>query len=264
MSILFSDPQCISAAEALRHARTTGTTIAPISVAYGIKGLDAAYAVAAINHQERSHAGARLVGMKIGLTSQAVQKQLGVSQPDFGVLFDDMEYLNGSSVPMNRLIQPKAEAEVAFIIGCDLLCEQPTWGEFINSVAYALPAIEVVDSAITDWRIALEDTVADNASCGVYVLGDQPVALGQIDLVNVAMQMSLNGSVVSIGSGAACLGHPLRAAFWLARTMVERGMALRAGQVILSGALVLMVSVTKGDYLNVTLGALGIVSCQIG
>ena len=106
--------------------------------------------------------------------------------------------------------------------------------------------------------------MADNASCGVYVLGDQPVALGQIDLVNVAMQMSLNGSVVSIGSGAACLGHPLRAAFWLARTMVERGMALRAGQVILSGALGPMVSVTKGDYLNVTLGALGIVSCQIG
>ena len=123
-----------------------------------------------------------MVGKKVGLTSRSVQQQLGVDQPDFGVLFDDMEFLSGADIPMQRLMQPKVEAEVAFVVGQDLCHAQPSWAQFLRVIAYALPAIEIVDSAIADWKISLVDTVADNASCGLYVLGDQPVALGALSL----------------------------------------------------------------------------------
>ena len=153
--------------------------------------------------------------------------------------------------------------QVRFVVGSDLAGETPSWGEFLASIAYALPAIEIVDSAITDWKISLVDTVADNASCGLYVLGDQPVMLGALSLGEIGMQMSKNGRVVSVGTGAACLGHPLRAAFWLARTMAERGQGLRAGEVILSGALGPMVPVMAGDFVHAQIGALGTVSCRM-
>ncbi len=130
-------------------------------------------------------------------------------------------------------------------------------------IAYALPAIEIVDSAIADWKISLVDTVADNASCGLYVLGDQPVALGALSLAELGMRMTRNGVVVSVGSGAACMGHPLRAAYWLARTMVARGQGLKAGEVIPSGALGPMVPVAAGDAVEVCLGALGSVTCHL-
>jgi 2-keto-4-pentenoate hydratase len=139
----------------------------------------------------------------------------------------------------------------------------PTWGEFLNAVACALPAIEIVDSAIADWKISLVDTVADNASCGLYVLGNQPVSPGALDLAAIGMQMRVNGRTVSVGTGAACLGHPLRAAYWLARTMARRGQSLRAGEVILSGALGPMVPVQAGDLVQVELGALGRVACRM-
>ena len=251
------------AAFALRDARATRRTIGPISVSHGIAGLAAAYAVAEVNTRARLDAGRRVVGKKVGLTSKAVQTQLGVDQPDFGILFDDMEVLNGQDVPTSRLIQPKVEAEVAFIVGKDVLGQSPSWSEFIACIAYALPAIEIVDSAITDWKITLVDTVADNASSALYVLGDQPVALGALSLGDIGMQMSKAGQVVSIGTGAACLGHPLRAAYWLARTMAERGQGLRAGEVILSGALGPMVPVVAGDLIHAQIGALGTVSCRM-
>jgi 2-keto-4-pentenoate hydratase len=201
--------------------------------------------------------------MKVGLTSKAVQQQLGVDQPDFGILFDDMEFLNGQDIPMSRLIQPKVEAEVAFVMGRDLDVQAPSYAEFLSSVAFALPAIEVVDSVIADWKITLVDTVADNASSGLFVLGDQPITLGGLSLGEIGMTMDKNGQQVSIGTGAACLGHPLRAAFWLARTMAARGTHLRAGQVILSGALGPMVPVGAGDLITVRIGALGTVSCRL-
>jgi 2-keto-4-pentenoate hydratase len=217
------------AAAALRHARATREPIAPISMAYDIVGLDSAYDVAAINAAARVAEGRRIVGKKIGLTSRAVQQQLGVEQPDFGVLFDDMELLNGDEVPMRRLLQPKAEAEVAFVVGTDL-DRDPSWAQFVRAIAYALPAIEVVDSAIADWKISLVDTVADNASCGLYVLGDEPVALGALPLRELGMCMTRNGQLASVGGSAACLGHPLRAAYWLARTMAARGQGLKAAR----------------------------------
>lgn len=252
-----------AAAKALREARAHRRPIAPISQTHGIAGLADAYAVAELNTQACLAAGARIVGMKVGLTSKAVQAQLGVDQPDFGVLFDDMEYLHGQDVPAARLLQPKVEAEVAFVIGRDLPDTAPSWSAFLACVSHALPALEIVDSAIADWKISLVDTVADNASCGLYVLGDQPVALGSVALGDLGMQMTRNGQVASLGTGAACLGHPLRAAYWLACTMAARGQRLRAGDVILSGALGPMVPITAGDLIHAHLGALGSVACRL-
>ena len=251
------------AAEALAQARASRHPIPPVSASHGISGLDAAYAVAEINTRVRLESGRRIVGLKVGLTSRAVQQQLGVDQPDFGILFDDMEFLNGQEVPMARLLQPKVEAEVAFVVGRDIVGASPTYSEFLGCLSHALPAIEIVDSAIADWKISLADTVADNASSGLYVLGDQPVQLGALSLGEIGMQMTKNGQPVSIGSGAACLGHPLRAAYWLARTMAGRGQGLRQGQVILSGALGPMVPVAAGDLVQANLGALGEVSCRM-
>lgn len=251
-----------AAARALRESRGSRTPIPPISTTAGIAGLAEAYAVAAINTQERILAGARVVGKKIGLTSAAVQKQLGVDQPDFGVLFDDMELLNGSEVPSGRLMQPRIEAEVAFVVGRDLSGAAPTYGEFVACLAFCFPALEIVDSAIADWKITLVDTVADNASCGLYILGDQPVSVGALQLADLSMTMTKNGTTVSTGNGSACMGHPLRAAYWLARTMAAQGEGLRAGEVILSGALGPMVTLSAGDEIRAEIGALGSVACR--
>lgn len=251
------------AAAALMQARRTRAPIAQISQTFGIQTLAAAYEVAEVNTRLQLQTGRRILGKKVGLTSRAVQQQLGVDQPDFGILFDDMEYLNAQEVPMARLIQPKVEAEIAFVMERDITGGMPSWAEFLACVAYALPAIEIVDSAIVDWKITLVDTVADNASSGLYVLGDQPVAIGGLSLGDVGMHMSKNSQTVSIGTGAACLGHPLRAAFWLARTMAERGQGLKAGEVIMSGALGPMVPVGAGDLVQAHIGALGQVSCRM-
>jgi len=250
-------------AKVLRTARATRTPIAPVSSTHGIEGLEAAYAVADLNTQARLAEGQRIVGLKVGLTSKAVQEQLGVDQPDFGVLFDDMEYLSGQDVPTNRLMQPKIEAEIAFVVGSDLAGTTPSYAEFLACLVYALPALEIVDSAIADWNIRLVDTVADNASCGVYVLGDQPVLLGQLSLGDLGMCLTKNGTTASVGTGSACLGHPLRAAYWLACVMAARGQGLKAGQVILSGALGPMVPVAAGDHIHAQIGALGSVSCRM-
>jgi len=252
-----------SAAIALREARADRRPIGPVSTGFDVQGLEAAYAVAGLNTQARLASGARIVGKKVGLTSKAVQQQLGVDQPDFGVLFDDMEFLSGQEVDTKLLMQPKVEAEVAFVVGRDLTGKTPSWSEFIGSMAYALPALEIVDSAIADWKISLVDTVADNASCGVYVLGDQPVAIGALALGEIGMQMTRNGQVISVGTGAACLGHPLRAAYWLARKMAELGAELRAGEVILSGALGPMVPIAAGESIHADLGPLGSVACRM-
>ena len=251
------------AADALRAARESRTPIDQISKKFGIDNMDSAYQVAAINTQHRLENGERIIGKKVGLTSKAVQKQLGVDQPDFGVLFENMEYLDGSDIPLSRLIQPKAEAEVAFVVGKNITHKNPTWSEFVNAIEYALPAIEIVDSAIEDWKLTLADTVADNASCGVYVLGNQPVSLGNLSLGELGMKMECNGEVVSVGSGVACLGHPLRAAYWLAQMMTSREEGLYEGEIILSGALGPMIPLVSGNIIQADMGPLGTVSCRI-
>lgn len=195
--------------------------------------------------------------------SAAEAQQLGVHQTDFGLLFHDTEYLDSDDISSDRLIQPKIEAEIAFIVGRDLRTPNPSYGEFVASLAYAVPAIEMVDSAIKDWKITLADTVADNASSGLFVLGNQPRSLGHCELGEVGMQLDINGITVSVGGGAACLGHPLRAAYWLARVMAARGDGLCAGEVILSGALGPMASVQPSDLIHARIGGLGSVGCRL-
>lgn len=250
------------AARALRSARMQRRTIARISEHFGIEGADAAYQVARLNIKADLAQGRRISGKKIGLTSRAVQQQLGVDQPDFGVLFADMELLDGQLLDTTRLIQPKAEGEVAFVMGRDLDDEQLTWARFLRGIEYLLPAIEIVDSAIDDWKITLVDTIADNASCGMYVLGLEPRRLADVELGGLGMDLRQNGCTASVGSGAACLGHPLLAVHWLARTMAARGEPLKAGDVVLSGALGPMVSLRQGDALDLEIAGLGRVRTQ--
>jgi len=251
------------AAAALREARLSRRQIAPIAATYDVASIDEAYAVAALNTATRVAEGRRVVGRKIGLTAESVQRQLGVDQPDFGVLFDDMEFLDRDLVPTARLMQPKVEAEIAFALGRDLEARRvPSWSEFVTAIDYALPAIEVVDSAIADWKIGIVDTVADNASAGLYVLGDQPVALGTFQLATVEVVLSCNGTAVSQGRGSACLGHPLRAAHRLACEMARRGEVMRAGEVILSGALGPTAAVKSGDLIEADFGGFGRVTCR--
>lgn len=258
-----TDNKFYAAAQTIRHARETGQSIARISENFNIQNMQEAYAVARLNTETNIANGRRIVGKKIGLTSKAVQAQLGVDQPDFGMLFDDMEYLDQDQIPSARLLQPKAEAEVAFIVGKDFPAHRPSWTEFLSCMGHALAAIEIVDSVIEHWNISLVDTIADNASCGLYVLSQQPIALTDVNFVELPMQLLKNGEVVSTGQGAACLGNPLRATWWLACTMAEQGQSLKAGEVILSGALGPMVSIQKGDVLEAQIGALGTVCCEL-
>ncbi|MCW2248496.1 2-keto-4-pentenoate hydratase [Azospirillum fermentarium] len=245
------------AADRLWAAHGSGTPCGPLAGLLAPGDVDAAYAVQEINTRRWLDQGRVPAGRKIGLTSLAVQTQLGVDQPDYGMLFTDMAVPDGEAIPRRRLIQPKAEAEVAFVLGRDLTSEHITLADVIRAVEFALPAIEVVDSRIRDWKITITDTVADNASSGLYVLGGPPRRLDGLDLYGCAMEMDSGGTVVSSGTGAACLGHPLNAVLWLARVMVRAGRPLKAGDTVLSGALGPMVPVTWGSVVEARIQGLG-------
>lgn len=240
---------------ALNQAECSNTAIPPIYDDLGGShaDLDIAYGVQEINTQRALSEGRRLVGRKIGLTSTVVQTQLGVNQPDFGMLFADMAYRDGESIAFSGLIQPKVEAEIALVLKHDLKKNQHTFADLIHATDYALAAIEVVDSRIEDWKISLIDTVADNASAAAFVLGSQAVQLDQLDLINCKMTMTRAGVIVSQGMGSACLGNPLNAAVWLADEMVRRGRPLLAKDIILTGALGPMVVVNPGDEFQVNI-----------
>jgi len=248
-------------ADALVAAARDRAPIAPIAASLGANaGLDAAYAVQDRITEDALAAGRRLVGRKIGLTSAAVQAQMGVGQPDYGVLFADMEFGDGDEIPAGRLIQPKVEAEIALVLDRDLPDADTTPSELQRAVAYAVPAMEIVDSRIRDWKIGILDTVADNASSGLYVLGGRPVKLSDFDIRLCGMVMETGGQPVSFGAGAACMGNPMNAALWLVRKMAQIGRPMVAGDVILSGALGPMVQATPGADFRVRIEGLGAVS----
>ncbi|MBU9618567.1 2-keto-4-pentenoate hydratase [Burkholderia multivorans] len=246
-------------ADRLRRAERTGDFIEPLHRTNAGLSIDDAYAIQQINIQQRINEGSRRVGCKIGLTSAAVQKQLGVDQPDFGVLLDDMAYGNQETVPWSVLSQPKIEAEVAFVMGRDIASDKPGHLDLLNAIEYVLPALEIVGSRIRDWEIGIVDTIADNASSSAFVLGNRPVKLSDVDLRLCGMVTERCGEVVSLGVGAACMGHPVNALVWLARTMAARGVPLRAGDVVLSGALGPMVNVRPGDVFETQIQGLGAV-----
>lgn len=251
------------AAAMLRTAAQTHDFIEPLTGTFDGLTADDAYAIQKINTALKVQAGARIVGAKIGLTSPAVQRQLGVDQPDYGVLFDDMAFPEGLPIPFSALHQPKVEAEVAFVLRRDLDLLHPTIVDVINAIDYALPALEIVGSRIAGWRIRLADTVADNASSAGFVLGSSPRRLRDIDLRGLQMSMTCDqGQEVSRGSGDACLGSPLNAVVWLARTLARNGSPLRAGDLVLSGALGPMVPVEPGRTYTARLDGLGSVSAR--
>lgn len=251
-------------AKRLRDAYATGQATSPIREALPDATVAHAYAIQAENTEHWLREGRVLVGAKIGLTAKAVQKQLGVDQPDFGSLFADMAVEDGGTVPVGKLLQPKVEAEIAFILSRSPDVTKLTVSELMDSIAYALPAIEIVDSRIANWSIGIVDTIADNASSGLFVLGSKAVPLSEIDLRLCGMVLEKNGDQASFGAGAACLGNPLHALGWLARTMAGIGRPLAAGDVILSGALGPMVAVAPGDYVETRIEGLGSVSVRFG
>lgn len=246
-----------AAADRLHAAATTGTPTAPIRDLIAANDVAAAYAIQKINTERALADGRRLVGRKIGLTSLAVQKQLGVGQPDYGMLFADMARPEALDISLADVMQPKVEAEIAFVLGRDLDGEQLTVADLFRAIDFAVPAIEIVGSRIANWDIRITDTIADNASSGLYVLGSRPVRLGDFDMRLCGMVMEKAGEPVSVGAGAACMGSPLNATLWLAQVMAKAGYPMRAGGTILSGALGPMVPVGPGDVFDVAIEGLG-------
>ena len=244
----------------LRQAQATKTPISPLRDDIGEHNEELAYAIQQVNTNHKLVDGARIVGKKIGLTSIKVQEQFGISTPDFGILFDDMEVLNGLSLPISEVMQPKIEGELAFVLGGSLDNDKLTIVDIINSIDYVLPSLEIVGSRIDNWNIRIADTVADNASASHYVLGHTPKMLDDIDIVNCKMNMTINGELKSSGSGKDCLGSPLNAVLWLARKMQAVGQPLQAGELILSGSLGPMVVVNAGDHVDAEFEGLGSLS----
>ncbi|WP_439664334.1 2-keto-4-pentenoate hydratase [Lentzea sp. HUAS TT2] len=248
--------EVLIAAERLATAAREKVPCAPVR---DLIGEAEAYAVQQHNVARRVADGAVVVGRKIGLTSPAVQRQLGVDRPDFGVLLDDMAYEDGDELPVSGLLQPKIEAELAFVLRADLT-EGPFDEEVVaRAVGHVTASLEIVDSRISGWDITFADTVADNASSGLFVLGTDQVELGEVVPKDVEMVLSVNGVERSTGTGAACLGDPLTALAWLATTAADLGAPLKAGDVVLSGALGPMVAIEAGDQVEATITGLGTV-----
>jgi 2-keto-4-pentenoate hydratase len=246
-----------TAADRLDRAARTHVPAPPVRDVLGSTDVGAAYAVQRELIGRRTAGGTRVVGRKIGLTSLAVQRQLGVDQPDFGVLLADMQLDDAGSVPVDALLQPKVEAEVAFVLSKDL-DEGLDLDVVRGAVGHAVAALEIVDSRVADWDITIVDTIADNGSSALFVLGSQQVSIGSFEPRDVEMTLSSDGEVVS--KGAACLGDPLEAVLWLARTAQSQGDPLRAGDIVLSGALGPMVPVTRGSTFRAEISRLGSVS----
>lgn len=260
------DEPHLALAELLWQASATRQPVPPLRDAAVRLNLpttaENAYAIQRINRDRRIRGGDRVVGRKIGLTARSVQQQLGVDSPDFGNLWAGTYYGDGDEVPMTGLIQPKVEAEVALVLGRDVTTLEPTVADIIRATDFALAALEIVDSRIADWKIGLFDTIADNASAAAFVLGGDPMPLHGLAMRDAAMTMTRNAEVVSTGSGSACLGHPMNAAVWLARALARMGDPLRAGDILLTGALGPMVPARAGDSFEARIDGLGAVSVR--
>ncbi|MDR2298307.1 MAG: fumarylacetoacetate hydrolase family protein [Comamonas sp.] len=245
--------------DALRSAKT----LAPLTDSHPEMTVEQAYHISLHMLRLREAAGERVIGKKIGVTSKPVQDMLNVHQPDFGFLTDSMQYEDGATVSLKKagLIQPKAEGEIAFMLKKDLQGPGVTREDVLAATEWVAPCFEIVDSRIDDWKIRIQDTVADNASCGVFVIGRQHTDPRSLDLAAAAMQMSKNGQPAGTGLGSAVQGHPAEAVAWLANTLGAFGIPFKAGEVILSGSLAPLVPAVAGDRFEMAITGLG--SCSI-
>lgn len=257
----FNEQNVRRLADEIYNAWRHGAPIDPLTDNHPKITIADAYAIQRMVVDSRVAAGEKIVGKKIGVTSKAVMSMLGVYEPDFGYLLDGMAYGTRQTIEAASLIQPKAEGEIAFLLKSDLMGPGVTSADVLRATEGVMPCFEIVDSRIKDWKIKIQDTVADNASCGVFVLGDALIDPREFDFQFCGMVLELNGEVVATGAGAAALGSPVNAVAWLANTLGRLGTPLKAGEVILSGALAAMAPVKAGDNLRMTIGGLG--GCSI-
>jgi 2-oxopent-4-enoate/cis-2-oxohex-4-enoate hydratase len=242
----------------LYAALRSRNTVAPITERVADVTIDDAYRISQRMLERRLSDGEKVVGKKIGVTSKAVQSMLDVHQPDFGFLTDAMMFDDGAAIPVGSLlIQPRAEGEIAFILAHDLAGPGITEADVLAATRCVRPCFEIVDSRVRDWKIRIEDTVADNASSGVFVLGADEVDPKTVDLLGCRIVVTKNGAKLSEGVGAAALGSPAYAVAWLANTMSSFGAPLRTGEVILSGSLVPLEPVRAGDRMSLVIDGIG-------
>lgn len=247
----------------LYRALRTREPVAPLSERAPGLAIDDAYAISLALLARRQADGERIVGKKIGLTSRAVQEMLKVDQPDFGYLTDRMQCAAGRPIPIGReLIQPRAEGEIAFVLERDLAGPGVTNADVLRATAGVKACFEIVDSRIRDWKIKIEDTIADNASCGLFMVADTLVDPRTVDLTTCGMVLWKNGELVATGAGAAALGSPINAVAWLANALGRFGVALEAGEIILSGSLVPLIPIAPGDTMELAVGGIGRLAAQ--
>ena len=249
-------------AETLAEAENTRNGTVPLTSIDTALTVKEAYYIQLENIQRKIEQGHIIVGKKIGLTSLAMQKLLGVDEPDYGHLLDGMVVENGGQINVEQVLQPKVEAEIAFILKKELRGPNLTALDVLQATDYVVPALEIVDSRIKDWKIKLADTVADNASSGFYVLGGKPTRIEDIDLELIGMVLTKNGELVNTGVGAAALGNPAKCVAWLANKLAEFDISLKAGEVILSGALSAAEAAQKGDTFTARFAHIGQVSVR--
>lgn len=256
--VLVTDLDALAAV--LTQAYASRTPVPPLTQTCDGLTVADAYAIQQIQVRRRLSAGARIAGYKVGLTSDAMRRQLGVSEPDFGHLLTDMAQPADAPIDISQYLQPQAEPEIALVLGQPLRGPSVTASDVIAATAYAIPAIEIIDSRIANWQITLADTVADNASGGGFVTGQSPVPLAGLDLSLTGCVFRRNGRIVATGAGAAVLGSPLHAAAWLASELLARGAELGPGHVILTGSITAAIPVGPGDAVTAAFDRLGSVT----
>ncbi len=241
----------------LADAEKTGVGTNPLTILDPSLSVTEAYHIQLENIQMKVEQGQKIIGKKIGLTSLAMQKLLGVDEPDYGHLLDSMEVTNGGTISIEKVLQPKVEAELAFVLKKDLIGPNVTTLDVLQATDYIVPALEIVDSRVKDWKIKLPDTIADNASSGFYVLGERKAKVDEINLELLGMVLSKNNEIVNTGVGAAALGNPATCVAWLANKLSEFGIPLKAGEIILSGALSAAADAKAGDTFSARFAHLG-------
>ena len=257
-----TDAQVKELADALWDAEQTHNYVSPLTERYADISAEDAYRVQQVVLDRKLAGGKRIVGKKVGLTSAAMQQMLGIDQPDYGMIFEDMVFEDGVELSVSALHQPRVEPEITFYLKSTLRGPGVSVDDVLEATDYVVASLEVVGSRIADWKIKLADTIADNASHMAAVVGKQRIQVGGLDLVNEGLVFQKNGEELSRGTGAAVLGNPANAVAWCANKLGEYGVSLNEGELVMPGALVGMTPVQAGDTITATFDNVGVVSAQ--